>query len=93
MPEFLQTWMIRSLIPIVTPLIIAGLKKAAEQLGTKLPKPLIPVAAAVIGAMLDLLENLTDIPGVASGLDGPLLGLAGVGVREVYDQIKKIGSR
>lgn len=72
------------LIPIAVPLIIAGLKALIP----KLPKKLTPFLAPIIGALIDVLLNLADL-GSGVGAVGAFLGSAGVGVREMVDQVKK----
>lgn len=86
------------LVPIVIPIIIAVLKKLADNLGNvNIPKLLIPVAAALIGAAITMLEGLVTgggiTPSVSTVSGGALLGLSGVGIREVWDQFKKFLTR
>lgn len=69
--------------PIVVPLVIAGMKL----LKPNIPTWLLPVIAGPLGALLDYINHL------ATGNDlnlslAVVLGLAGVGVREVIDQVK-----
>jgi uncharacterized RDD family membrane protein YckC len=67
------------IIPVV-PVILAIMK----QLIPKIPKMWIPIAAAVIGALAELAMGYSGIPGW-----GAILGMAGVGLREIVDQIRK----
>jgi hypothetical protein len=73
------------LIPIVTPILIALLKRAV----TAIPTSLLPWIAPAIGALCEMALHAA---GAASGLPpgiGAFLGAAGVGVREALDQTKK----
>lgn len=72
------------LIPVIVPMIIAGLKAVIP----KLPTRLIPFLAPVLGALIDVLLNLADLGG-GMGLLGAIFGSAGVGVREKIDQARK----
>ena len=67
------------LIPIVVPLVLAGLKRLAPSL----PSLLLPVLAPFLGALSAGLTVVTDLG------TGAVLGAAGVGVREVVDQSRK----
>lgn len=69
--------------PIVVPLIIAGVKWVLP----KIPTWLIPMLAPVLGGLMGVITN------AATAANGNLwvaaaLGLAGVGVREIVDQVK-----
>lgn len=72
------------LIPVVTPLIIAGVK----WLVPKIPTPWLPVLAPMLGASLDVIAHFAAGTTLTVWL-GALLGLCGVGVRELCDQIRK----
>ena len=67
------------LIPIVVPLVLAGLKRLAPSL----PSWLLPVLAPFLGALSAGLSGVTDVG------TGAVLGAAGVGLREVVDQSRK----
>jgi len=72
-----------ALIPILTPIIIAGVKLLAP----KIPSALIPILAPILGAALDIIGSLST--GAATNIWlAAGLGLAGVGVREIVDQLK-----
>lgn len=75
--------MIPMLIPLVVPLLIALLK----QVWAKVPGPLLPILAPILGAGADMLSGWS-----GAGSFGPqwgaALGAAGVGLREIYDQNK-----
>lgn len=71
-------------IPVLTPIIIHYVKRGWQTM----PTVLIPLLAAALGPLQDLLLSL------ASGVEAnPVLaialGLAGVGVREAQDQAKQ----
>lgn len=72
------------IIPVLTPLIIAGLKK----LVSNIPPIALPVLAPIIGVLLEGIAQAFGVPGVGAA-GGAVLGLSGVGVREVVDQAKK----
>jgi hypothetical protein len=70
------------LTPVLVPLLIAGLKKVLPSI----PGYLLPIIAPVLGVVLDLINSFatshaTNLWAAAA------LGLAGVGVREVKDQL------
>lgn len=69
--------------PIVVPLIIAGMK----WLKPNIPTWLLPIVAPVLGGSLDFFTNLA-LQNQGNIWMAALLGLAGVGVREVIDQLK-----
>ncbi len=73
------------LIPVVIPMIVSQLKRL------NMPKWLIPVMSMVLGAATEVTAQLAGgAPMTASmPVDGGVLGLAGVGIREVFDQIRK----
>lgn len=72
------------LIAALVPIIVAGIRKLLPGI----PKPILPILAAVAGPAVDQLLAL--IPTIdAIGWQAAVLGLAGVGVREVFDQSKK----
>jgi len=72
-----------TLIPLVVPLVVAALKTAVS----KLPSWSLPIIATALGAALNYILALTNQPHT-NLLYGALLGAAGVGVREIYDQVK-----
>lgn len=71
-------------IALAVPLIVAALKRFVE----RIPVWLLPILAGALGPGVDqLLALIASTP--AQGTKAVLLGLAGVGVREVYDQARK----
>ena len=72
-----------AIVVALVPVIVAAIKGAIGNI----PKWLLPVLAAALGPAVDAVLaalNGTD----ATGLAAVALGLAGVGLREVYKQIK-----
>lgn len=76
---------ITALIPIIVPMLVEQTKRL------NLPKWLLPIASVVLGGMTEVVNQAVGGSGmsVSSAESGAMLGLAGVGVREVYDQLKK----
>lgn len=74
------------LIPLATPILIAAVK----QLLPKIPRVALPVAAPLIGAVLQIVLNYAGMTD-ADTLTGMVLGAAGVALREAVDQVKKLG--
>lgn len=72
------------MIPIAVPMLIAALKTLPKQIPTKF----YPWLAPLIGAAIDILMNVTGIGDGIGGV-GAVLGIAGVGVREMVDTGKK----
>lgn len=77
--EFLQ-----QLIPLVTPLILFAVRWAIP----RLPKGWIPWLAPVVGAGLDLSSQAAGLASLGPA-SGAVLGLASVGLREMFDQFQK----
>lgn len=78
-PEIMQ-----AAITIVTPVIIAGVKALVPRI-----KPVyLPIAAPIVGFLLSVVANFAGAPEVHPAL-ALGLGLAGVGLREAADQLKK----
>lgn len=69
--------------PIAVPLLIAGVKYIAP----KIPTWLLPILAPILGAVLTIITNYT-AGATGNVLVAAVLGLAGVGVREIIDQLK-----
>lgn len=71
-------------IPVLTPVILALVKRLA----TAIPANLLPILAPIIGALLGAFGNALGIPGLegAGVIEGAVLGSAGVGVREAVNQ-------
>ena len=76
-----------ALIPVVTPLLIAGVKKLIPFIS----KPLLPIIAILLGALIDILSSLATGTSM-NPIYGAVLGAAGIGLREVVDQVKKAAS-
>jgi hypothetical protein len=73
---------LQTLIPVLVPAAIAVLKHFVP----RIPKPCLPLLAPLLGAAVDILA--TQQIGVGTAL-GAALGSAGVGLREMLDQIRK----
>lgn len=71
--------------PIIVPIVIAGIK----YLKPKIPTWLLPVLAGPLGALVEYINHLAT-GSSTSMVVAVLLGLAGVGVREVVDQLKPV---
>ncbi len=73
------------LIPVLVPMIVSQLKK--------LPMPtwVIPIMSMILGAATEVTAQLAGGAPITASMpvDGGVLGLAGVGIREVFDQIRK----
>ena len=78
------------LIPLLTPALIAIMKWAVP----KIPKVALPIAAPVIGALADIALHYSGILGASSieltAAIGAALGTMGIGLREIYDQAKRL---
>lgn len=81
-PDSRDAWLV-VLIPAVVPLLVA----AAKKLIVKLPTWVMPILAAALGEAINWVSGLLGGPSVGA-VAGVLLGAAGVGVREVLDQVK-----
>ena len=68
---------------ILVPVLLAILKNLVP----KIPPSYLPIAAAVLGALLDSLTSYLTGNAVNPAL-GAILGSAGVGLREIVDQLK-----
>ena len=73
-----------ALIPVLTPLIIAGVKLLIPKIKTAL----IPIIAPALGLVLAVISSLTTGHELNAWL-AMALGLAGVGAREIVDQLKQ----
>jgi hypothetical protein len=73
-----------SLIPVLVPVAIALLKA----LFAKLPSRWLPVLAPIIGGVIEGAMAVSGLVDNTSGI-GVVLGAAGVGLRELLDQLRK----
>lgn len=78
------TQIVNAVTPVLVPLIIAGFKKLLPEI----PSVLLPLIAVLLGIVGGVITQY------ATGLTGniwlsALLGIAGVGVRELVDQMKQ----
>ena len=72
------------LIPVLVPMIL-GLAKAEVP---KLPSWILPILAPALGALIDWLTSLATGT-TPNPIASAVLGAAGVGLREVYDQVRQ----
>lgn len=91
----MSSWILTLVMPVVVPvlstLVVAGAKKAAEVIGKKVPTNYLPAVAMAVGALVESLAQTQVIPGVPSAVSGAVLGAAGIGVRELLDQLRYKG--
>lgn len=80
-PTSLSGW--QTIIPILVPILVAALRLLLP----KIPVNLLPVIAPIIGSLADYALSLAS-GSVANPVLGAILGAAGVGLREVFDQNK-----
>lgn len=85
--DFIATLDFQLLIPIIVPALVSGLKRLLSEL----PTWTLPIAAGVMGVILQGIEAALTSGDIHPGV-GVLLGLAGVGIREVYDQQRQRSS-
>ena len=82
-----MTPIITALIPILVPMLVSQIKKM------NIPTWILPIVSLILGASTEVANQLVagGIGSIAieSPVAGGMLGLAGVGVREMLDQIKK----
>lgn len=77
------------LIPILVPFVLAGAKAIAKYFERSMPSALLPPLAAALGAGIEVISATTTCPsGVPPAVCGAVLGLAGVGLRELIDQTR-----
>lgn len=81
------TSIVMGFIPVLVPLLIAAKKKIMELLSMpKFPSWILPILAVALGELLNWIASLS---GHGAGpLLAALLGMAGIGVRELIDQVK-----
>lgn len=68
---------------VIVPMLLAGLKSLAP----RVPRPWIPVLAPLLGALLDIGTYFAT--GISNPAIAALAGSAGVGIRELVDQLRK----
>lgn len=73
-----------ALIPLVVPVVIALLKAFVP----KIPGMALPIIAPVLGAVADIALHYAGVSTLGP-LWGMVLGSAGVGLRELQDQLKQ----
>lgn len=80
-----------SLALIVIPLIVPIVVAMAKFFIPKLPGWTLPIIAPALGALIDYLTTRAT-GAAASPLIAAALGSAGVGLREIVDQLKKVAA-
>lgn len=80
--------LISMLMAVIVPMLLAFGK---AKLGLEQMSRLLPVLAAVLAIVIDMLQSLLTNVSLGPQTAG-MVGLAGVGLREVVDQIKKLGA-
>lgn len=73
-----------TIIPLLVPIVVAIGKSALP----KVPTWLLPILAPALGALIDYLGSLAT-GGSANPIAAAILGSAGVGLREIVDQVKQ----
>lgn len=81
---FQNAELLKGLIPVLTPLVIAAVRVGLP----KVPSKYYPILAAVVGIALDLVAHFA-VGTQLAPVVGLALGLAGVGLREAKDQLSK----
>lgn len=83
----------QAIIAALTPLVIAAAKRLAVVASVKLPSEWLPALAMIVGAVVGPLTGLLEgWQGVSAG-NGALLGLLGVGGRELAVKSSRIGHK
>ncbi len=72
------------LIPLLVPIIVAGAKTVLKFL----PSWSLPIIAAALGELLNVISGLAGGP-TTTVLGGVILGASGTGLREIVDQINQ----
>ncbi len=75
-------------ITALTPVLVPAIVAVGKALLGHIPGALIPMIAIGLGYAIDLLNHYV-VGGGMGGAWGAVLGAAGVGVREVLDQVRK----
>ena len=83
MTKSLLSQMIIALTPVLVPILVMLLKKGMGAL----PTWTIPMTAVVLGFLIDQINGYVTGANLG-GVWGAVLGAAGVGVREVLDQVR-----
>lgn len=76
--------LILTLIPLLVPIVVA----IGKSLLPKVPTWVLPILAPALGALIDYIGSLAT-GADASPIVAAIYGSAGVGARELYDQIRK----
>lgn len=73
------------LVTAIVPLVLAGVRSAV----VRIPSWVIPIAAPFLGAALDVGLHYSGVYSSSQPLAAAFFGMAGVGLREIVDQLKK----
>ena len=73
------------LTPVIVPLVITGVKKVVPLI----PTWLLPTLCPLIGVVIDFITHLSTGSNMNFAVSAAL-GLAGVGLREIVDQLKQV---
>ena len=80
--------MLTDIITAITPIIVPIVVSLFKGFIPKIPKWLLPITAVLLGVGADYINEI--ISGASLGAYwGAALGAAGVGIREIFDQVKK----
>lgn len=77
------TQIVNIVTPIIVPLVLAGVKWILP----KIPTWMIPVLAPVLGGLVGIISNAA-LSAQGNLMVAVALGMAGVGLREIIDQLK-----
>ena len=85
--DWLVSWLLPSVVAVLGPAVVAGAKHFVPVAMEKVPKAMLPTVASLVSGAAAMLVGFS-IPGVPPAVSAALVGLAGVGIREVYDQVR-----
>lgn len=88
MEALFASHVIPALVATAGPIVVAFSKKYGPLAVSKVPKAFLPVVSALISTIAGLLAGYS-IPGLPTYVSAPIVGLASVGVREIFDQVKQ----
>ncbi len=81
-----MSW-VQMLIPVLVPILIA----AGKLVVPRIPGWLLPIVAPVLGGVVDAVAAYAS-GGTANPVVGMALGSAGVGLREIVDQMRRVAT-
>ena len=77
-----------SLLTSIIPLLVPTIIMIGKYLAPKIPSWILPYAAPLLGAGIEIIQHIQSLS-AQNVLLGAVLGSAGVGLREVFDQSKQ----